>query len=1181
LKFSIIIPTFQHLNDCLKPCCESIIKNTTLNEDIEIIIVANGCTDGTQDYIKSLGPQFKLLDFPEAIGYPKAINSGLKIALGEYIVLFNNDCTILDYWEKNKWIETLNGPFIKNKKCGITGSVMNWCSAAGAYVLTFCCVMIPRSMFDLIGDLDEAFTPGAGEDTDFCMKTIRAGFKLVRVPVGETPYIKNGQWISTFPLYHRAGITCHEIPNWNDIIERNRKILQDRYNDQFKFGNNGERAVFGKNDNINPKEKIRYEWCSRNIYGSKILELGCSYGYGLRFFKDIPNLDYTGIDYDQNIIDYAIKNFGDIPGVKFQKANVNDFKFEQYDTIIAFEFLEHIENGKELAQRLKQHCKCLLTTTPYNETPGGYGPHHKLHRLTEKDFPGFEYLYLTENNIIYKTPQDNGFSLILMKWIDDKFVKNNIKFSIIIPTFNNLETCLKPCCESIIKNTTLNESIEIIVVANGCTDGTQEYVKSLGPSFKLLDFSEPIGYPKAINTGITSSSGDYVVLLNNDCRILDYWEKDRWLKCLNEPFINNDKCGVTGTVCVHNSEIDIDFLIFFCVMISKRTINSVGLLDEIFSPGSSEDIDYCMRVKLVGLELIRVPIDDKPYIENGRWTTQFPLYHEAEATVNNLPGWSDIFKRNLEILRNKYKKTNTDVTCVILTKNRYHTTLPLTLMAIANQTVKPKHLIIYDDGEHKDLRKDPLYSHIFSIISAKGISWEVVFSNSTSWVTNHISSIQKAKTEFLWRVDDDGVPEYDVLEKLLKHVTDKTGAVGGCVIDGNGIMSPSSIASNKIEDIFLGANEQWYMYPKNSQPKIVDHLHSTFIYRKSIAEYSRELSPICHREETMLTYNMTKKGYTNIFDPSAITWHLRDNTGGNRDNSYINKTKEYASNDERVFLKKMTESGVKLNDYSFVVLEHGLGDHFAFKSVLPLYFEKYKNKTHIFFVTFPEVFKDIPDIKLASIAESKMLLKNIDNYNIYKFMANNNWNKGIAWAYKQIYQLSGEPVRGKFGSKDIIKYGSENEIIISPYSHKDDHPKSYPYWNELIAMIKPLGYKLVQIGSKNEKPLDNMDEYCFDYSLKDLQDKISKCYTWISVDNFLQHMVNTMPQIIPGIILWGLSNPELFGYHYNTNLLKSKNLLRSNQFEPWGQEFVKKNDQAFYPAKDAFFYIKDLLIKTK
>ena len=46
-KISIVIPTYNHLEDCLKPCLESIIKYTDL-EDVEIVIVAQVTTEKEQ-----------------------------------------------------------------------------------------------------------------------------------------------------------------------------------------------------------------------------------------------------------------------------------------------------------------------------------------------------------------------------------------------------------------------------------------------------------------------------------------------------------------------------------------------------------------------------------------------------------------------------------------------------------------------------------------------------------------------------------------------------------------------------------------------------------------------------------------------------------------------------------------------------------------------------------------------------------------------------------------------------------------------------------------------------------------------------------------------------------------------------------------------------------------------------
>lgn len=93
---SIVIPTFQHFEDCLRPCITSIIQFTDLS-NVEVIVVANGCgDDGTKEYVESLGGPFKLIWFDNNLGYAKATNEGMKVAKGEYIILLNNDTKLLD-----------------------------------------------------------------------------------------------------------------------------------------------------------------------------------------------------------------------------------------------------------------------------------------------------------------------------------------------------------------------------------------------------------------------------------------------------------------------------------------------------------------------------------------------------------------------------------------------------------------------------------------------------------------------------------------------------------------------------------------------------------------------------------------------------------------------------------------------------------------------------------------------------------------------------------------------------------------------------------------------------------------------------------------------------------------------------------------------------------------------------
>ena len=89
--YSIIIPTYNHCSDLLRPCLESIVRCTS---DFDVIVVANGCTDETKEYmlrVCNFDPRFKLIFVNEALGYTKATNLGIKAATGDFIILMNNN----------------------------------------------------------------------------------------------------------------------------------------------------------------------------------------------------------------------------------------------------------------------------------------------------------------------------------------------------------------------------------------------------------------------------------------------------------------------------------------------------------------------------------------------------------------------------------------------------------------------------------------------------------------------------------------------------------------------------------------------------------------------------------------------------------------------------------------------------------------------------------------------------------------------------------------------------------------------------------------------------------------------------------------------------------------------------------------------------------------------------------
>ncbi len=108
------------------------------------------------------------------------------------------------------------------------------------------------------------------------------------------------------------------------------------------------------------------------------------------------------------------------------------------------------------------------------------------------------------------------------------------------------------------------------------------------------------------------------------------------------------------------------------------------------------------------------------------------------------------------------------ILCSVATKGRYFSTLPLVLNAILNQTKLPDKLVIFDDNdEPQDMRNEFLYQHFFRILDIKGIKWEWLFAGKKG--QHHIH--QTANTmgfDWVWRVDDDAIPEPNVLKNLSK-----------------------------------------------------------------------------------------------------------------------------------------------------------------------------------------------------------------------------------------------------------------------------------------------------------------------------------------------------------------------------------------------------------------------------
>ena len=96
---SIIIPCWNGL-EFTRQCVAALVRHT--RPPWELIVVDNGSTDGTASYLAgvqdSAGVPVTVVTNARNRGFPAAINQGLQVAQGEFLVMVNNDVVVTDAW---------------------------------------------------------------------------------------------------------------------------------------------------------------------------------------------------------------------------------------------------------------------------------------------------------------------------------------------------------------------------------------------------------------------------------------------------------------------------------------------------------------------------------------------------------------------------------------------------------------------------------------------------------------------------------------------------------------------------------------------------------------------------------------------------------------------------------------------------------------------------------------------------------------------------------------------------------------------------------------------------------------------------------------------------------------------------------------------------------------------------
>ncbi|KOR89611.1 glycosyltransferase [Paenibacillus solani] len=215
-------------------------------------------------------------------------------------------------------------------------------------------------------------------------------------------------------------------------------------------------------------------------------------------------------------------------------------------------------------------------------------------------------------------------------------------------------------------------NLEVIIVDNASTDQTSSCLRILNhPLIKVITSSTNLGFAAGNTLGCGQSTGEYIILLNNDTLVPD----GSWISRLLRPFQEDDMLAMTGPMSNHvgnDQALDhfigdavqgahprwlsefyehyrrryryTDLLGFFCVALRRSVWEHVGALDPAYGIGMFEDDDYCERVRSTGY---RLAIVEDAFV-----------YHHGSVTIKKLKDhvYDALWNKNKAFYEQKWRK---------------------------------------------------------------------------------------------------------------------------------------------------------------------------------------------------------------------------------------------------------------------------------------------------------------------------------------------------------------------------------------------------------------------------------------------------------------------------------------------------------------------------------------------
>jgi len=206
---SIVIPTYNR-KDKLARLLESILNSNYPKNKIEIVVIDDASTDGTNDEIQEKFPVVNVIRNEREYLVSGSRNAGIKNTSGKFIFLVDDDNVV----DQNTISELIKA-MIDNEKIGVAGPIMYyynapnmiWCAGIRRNYITSKTTVIGRDEIDEgqfkqplesedfpnafmvrrkaieeAGVFDEVNFPIHYEESDFCRRVIMAGYKIITIP---------------------------------------------------------------------------------------------------------------------------------------------------------------------------------------------------------------------------------------------------------------------------------------------------------------------------------------------------------------------------------------------------------------------------------------------------------------------------------------------------------------------------------------------------------------------------------------------------------------------------------------------------------------------------------------------------------------------------------------------------------------------------------------------------------------------------------------------------------------------------------------------------------------------------------------------------------------------------------------------------------------------------------------